>query len=166
MRFYWMKDRVRQKDFLVYWKPGIQNMGDYFTKHHPPHHHKEICVTYSYMSNALLKTNQEIVHKWANAVLMPIHTVAVTPVHTVVIRQNRTVTQGCANGVCTYVRTHKYQNSTALYITGAVCGSLLVRKMAILEAVSQTQQGQYQHVEDSLTFGKKDGQARILLKTN
>ena len=40
MRFYWMKDRVKQKDSLVYWKPGSQNMVDYFTKNHPPHHHK------------------------------------------------------------------------------------------------------------------------------
>ena len=27
MRFYWMKDRVKQKKILVYWKPGSQNMG-------------------------------------------------------------------------------------------------------------------------------------------
>ena len=57
------------------------------------------------MANALLKTDQKIVHKWANAVLTPIHTGTVTPVHTVAIRQNRTVMQGCANAVHTYVRT-------------------------------------------------------------
>ena len=81
-------------------------MGDYFTKHHPPHHHMEIRATYLYMANALLKINQKIVHKWANAVLTPIHTVSVTPVHTVVIRQNRTVLQGCANVVHTYRHTN------------------------------------------------------------
>ena len=27
IRFYWMKDRVKQKDLFVYWKPGFQNMG-------------------------------------------------------------------------------------------------------------------------------------------
>ena len=58
-------------------------MGDYFTKHHPPHHHREICAAYLYMENALLKINKKIVHKWANDVLTPIHTIAVTPVHTV-----------------------------------------------------------------------------------
>ena len=26
MQFYWMKDRVKQKDFFVYWTPGSQNM--------------------------------------------------------------------------------------------------------------------------------------------
>ena len=77
-------------------------MGDYFTKHHPPHHHREIRATYLYMENALLKTNQKIVHKWANDMLTPINTVASTPVHTVAIRQNRTVMQGCANVVHTY----------------------------------------------------------------
>ena len=97
-----MKDRVKQKDFFVYWKSGSQNMRNYFTKHHPPHCHREICDTYLYMANALLKINQKILHKWANAVLTPIHTVAVTPVHTAPIRQNRTVPQGCANAVRTY----------------------------------------------------------------
>ena len=43
------------------------------------------------MANALIKTEQNIVQKWANAVLMPIHTVAVTPVHTVATSQKRTV---------------------------------------------------------------------------
>ena len=85
MQFYWIKERVKQKDFFVYWKPGSQNMGDYFTKHHPPHHNREILAARFYMENSLLKTDQKIVHKWANAVLAPIHTVAVTPIHVVAI---------------------------------------------------------------------------------
>ena len=106
IQFYWMKDRVKQKDFFVYWKPGSQNMGDYFTKRHPPHHHREICAMYLYITNSLLKIDQNIVHKWANAVLTPIHTVAVTPVHMVAIKKNRTVLQGCANVVHTYRNTN------------------------------------------------------------
>ena len=80
-------------------------MGDYFTEHHPLHHHREICATYLYMENALLKINQKIVHKWANAVLTPIHTIVVTPIHTVAIKQKRTVLQGCANFLHTYIHT-------------------------------------------------------------
>ena len=64
MQFYWMKDRVKQKDFFVYWKPGSQNTGDYFTKHHQPHHHREICAKYLHMENDLLKIDYNIVHKW------------------------------------------------------------------------------------------------------
>ena len=101
-----MKDRVKQKDLFVYWKPGSQNMGDYFTKHHPPHQHREICATYLHTENALLKFDQKIVHKWANDVLTQIHTVAVTPVHTVEIKQNPTIMQECANVVHTYRHTN------------------------------------------------------------
>ena len=93
-----MKDRVKQKDFSVYWKPGSQNMGDYFTKHHPPHHHREICAKYLYMANALLKIDHKIVQNCSNAVLTPIHTVAIT--------QNYTVLQGCDNVVRTYRHTN------------------------------------------------------------
>ena len=35
MQFYWVQDRVRQKHFIVYWRPGEQNLLDYFTKTFP-----------------------------------------------------------------------------------------------------------------------------------
>ena len=101
MRFYWIKVRVKQKDFFVYWIQGSQNMGDCFTKHHPPHHHWEICATYLYMENNLLNFDQKIVHICANAILTPMHTVAIMPIHTVAITQKRTLLQGCANVVYT-----------------------------------------------------------------
>jgi hypothetical protein len=40
MRFYWIKDRVKQRQFNVDWGPGYKNLADYFTKHHSPSHHK------------------------------------------------------------------------------------------------------------------------------
>jgi hypothetical protein len=40
MRFYWIKDRVKQGQFNVYSGPGFQNLVDYFTKHHSPAYHK------------------------------------------------------------------------------------------------------------------------------
>jgi hypothetical protein len=42
MRFYWIKDRVKQGQFDVYWGPGYQNLADYFTKHHSPELHKRM----------------------------------------------------------------------------------------------------------------------------
>ena len=90
------------------------------------------------MANAILKINHKIVHKWANAVLTPIHMVAVTPIHMVAITKNCTVMQGCDNAVCMYIRTHKYQNSNVVCMTGAVCGSLSVRETAISVAVPKT----------------------------
>jgi hypothetical protein len=46
MRFYWIKDRVKQGQFKIYWDPGFQNLADYFTKHHSPAHHKRIRDAY------------------------------------------------------------------------------------------------------------------------
>jgi hypothetical protein len=46
MRFYWIKDRVKQGQFKIYWGPGFQNLADYFTKHHSPAHHKRIREVY------------------------------------------------------------------------------------------------------------------------
>jgi hypothetical protein len=42
MRFYWVRDCAQQGKFDIGWGPSAQNLGDYFTKHHPPAHHKEI----------------------------------------------------------------------------------------------------------------------------
>ena len=41
MWFYWVRDRCKQKHFLIYWAPGKYNMGDYHTKFHPPSYHKK-----------------------------------------------------------------------------------------------------------------------------
>jgi hypothetical protein len=40
MRFYWIKDRVKQGQFNVFWGPGYQDLPDYFTKHHSLPHQK------------------------------------------------------------------------------------------------------------------------------
>ena len=42
MKFYWLKDRVMQKMFKVYWAPGKVNLADYFSKHHPASHVKKV----------------------------------------------------------------------------------------------------------------------------
>ena len=43
MRFYWVRDRVKQNQFLIYWRPGANNVGDYVSKHHSPAHHQTMC---------------------------------------------------------------------------------------------------------------------------
>lgn len=48
MRFYWIRDRVRQGHFHVYWKSGKLNKGDYFSKHHPTKHHRDMRPVYLY----------------------------------------------------------------------------------------------------------------------
>ena len=34
MRYYWLRDRMTQKQFDIYWEEGLTNDADYFTKHH------------------------------------------------------------------------------------------------------------------------------------
>jgi hypothetical protein len=51
MRFHWLRDRgVNQKQFRFYWQPGTMQRWDYWTKHHPPSHqrqmHSEILTPY------------------------------------------------------------------------------------------------------------------------
>jgi hypothetical protein len=48
MRFYWLKDRVEQGQFRIYWEPGHANLADYYTKHHPHCHHKRVRPVYTY----------------------------------------------------------------------------------------------------------------------
>ena len=46
MRFYWLQDRVSQKMFNVHLAPGKVNLADYYTKHHPAKHVKQIRSIY------------------------------------------------------------------------------------------------------------------------
>ena len=46
MRFYWIKDRVRQGQFSVHWSPGANNKADYYTTHDQPAHHIQMRPTY------------------------------------------------------------------------------------------------------------------------
>jgi hypothetical protein len=41
MCFWWMKDRIKQKQYNLQWAPGKTNRADYFIKHFPPWHHKK-----------------------------------------------------------------------------------------------------------------------------
>ena len=38
MRFHFVRDRMLQGQFYIYWDKGENNIGDYYTKQHPPWH--------------------------------------------------------------------------------------------------------------------------------
>ena len=46
MRFYWVRDRIRQNHFPVFWEEGKKNLADYVTKHHLIWHHRAIRPRY------------------------------------------------------------------------------------------------------------------------
>ena len=39
MKFHWIRDRIRQGQFLVMWRKGADNLADFFTKLLPVHQH-------------------------------------------------------------------------------------------------------------------------------
>jgi hypothetical protein len=53
MRYHWITDRVRQKQFDIYWRPGRENLGDYHTKHHSAQHYKDMSGLILHQSNNL-----------------------------------------------------------------------------------------------------------------
>jgi hypothetical protein len=53
MIYHWLTDRVRQKQFSVYWRPGRENLGDYHTKHHSAQHHKDMRHLILHEANSL-----------------------------------------------------------------------------------------------------------------
>ena len=42
MRYFWACDQVDAGHFLVVWHPVLENLADYFSKHHPSSHHKHV----------------------------------------------------------------------------------------------------------------------------
>jgi hypothetical protein len=53
MRYHWLTDRVRQKQFDLYWHPGRENLGNYHTKHHSAQHNKDMCGLILQEANSL-----------------------------------------------------------------------------------------------------------------
>ena len=47
MRFWWLTDRVSQNMFDVSWAPGPTNLADYFSKHHPAKHVRNLRPVYT-----------------------------------------------------------------------------------------------------------------------
>jgi hypothetical protein len=53
IRYHWLTERVRQKQFYVYWRPGRENLADYHTKHHSAQHHKDMLHLILHEANSL-----------------------------------------------------------------------------------------------------------------
>jgi hypothetical protein len=53
MQYHWLTNRVHQKQFDIYWRPGRENLGDYHTKHHSAQHHKDMRGLILHQANIL-----------------------------------------------------------------------------------------------------------------
>ena len=84
MRFYWVRDRVEQDQFHVYWKPGRTNLADYVTKHHTAAHHQTMRPIYLHQANLIktMKLLKQLVHQsHCEGVLIPRTPRDHSPVH-------------------------------------------------------------------------------------
>jgi hypothetical protein len=63
MRFHWLRCRNAQGQFRYYWRPGTQNLADYFTKHHPTTNHKSVRPTILTAGNDL-EYRKPSSHSW------------------------------------------------------------------------------------------------------
>ena len=55
MRYHWIRDQQLQNTIRVYWDKGQNNKADYFTKNHPPIHHKRMRKIYLHINNLINK---------------------------------------------------------------------------------------------------------------
>ena len=57
MNFHWLRDKNMLKEFNIIWKRGIDNLADYFTKHHATVHHRTMRPQYITDTINMLFTN-------------------------------------------------------------------------------------------------------------
>jgi hypothetical protein len=75
MRFHWLQCHDAQGQYRCYWRPGTQNLVDYWTKHHPASHHKssrsQILMPAADPTNVKLTTKEATTTKsFVNKILM------------------------------------------------------------------------------------------------
>ena len=51
MRFHWLRDRVLQGQFIIYWRLDTKNKGGYYKNHHSAARHR--VVKYQYLQSTL-----------------------------------------------------------------------------------------------------------------
>ena len=56
MRFYWVRDRVRQNNFHIFWEERKRNLADCVTKHQPIYNHTTIGPKYVKATKKTQKT--------------------------------------------------------------------------------------------------------------
>ena len=57
MHFYWIRDRVQQGQYHIYWCKAEFNCADYFTKHHSSKHHQQMRKEYLHQANTARTQN-------------------------------------------------------------------------------------------------------------
>ena len=54
MRLWWLKDRLIQQHFKIFWDTGTNNWADYFTKHFAPKYHRLLHKRYLLQTDVVI----------------------------------------------------------------------------------------------------------------
>ena len=54
MRYHWLRDQINLGNFTINWKPGSENLADFFTKAHSVEHHLKMISLYSVVEEGVL----------------------------------------------------------------------------------------------------------------
>ena len=60
MCFHWLQDCSMQKQFQFYWRPGPTNYANYWTKHHPATHHRNMRPEFLTPFSMLLELHKKV----------------------------------------------------------------------------------------------------------
>jgi hypothetical protein len=61
MRFHWLWDcSINQEQFRFYWRPSPTNYANYWTKHHPAAHHRNMRPVFLTPFSQLLKLHKKV----------------------------------------------------------------------------------------------------------
>ena len=81
MRYYWLRDRLTQKQFLFFWDKGSNNDADYFTKHFPASYHRIKRSSYVQDKISIIQQNKIPIYSKPSALrgcVAPLHDVIMT----------------------------------------------------------------------------------------
>ena len=65
-QYCWLIDQVNLNTYRIKWAPGLENMADYFTKHFPAAHHRDVRPFFLQMKNSprvIRKVNKKVSEK-------------------------------------------------------------------------------------------------------
>jgi hypothetical protein len=73
MRWNWLRDKTTHKQLRIFWDKGQNNQADYFTKHHPPTHHRVLRPKYVLNAHQITVISQAVLPRHVGARVCSYH---------------------------------------------------------------------------------------------
>jgi hypothetical protein len=119
MRYHWIRDRVTQSQFNVYWADKKNNKADYFTKHFPPSHHRLMRPFYLHMPD------QSVVRGRVDPAVTGIHDSTDVAVPVIGIHDSTDMAVPCANSLVFSSGFPSHNPKALAFLSGFLPGAVL-----------------------------------------